>query len=110
MSALCTGHLYPPRKYFWCSFLLAASINPNATVRARRIMSVTPPGTEPSIFELVAQCLNCTMCPSRILNMVSQRNAFTVLMVMLIVTPTGIETNFYSFYPVAKVLPVQCAT
>ena len=33
-------------------------INPNATVRAGRIMSVTPPGIEPSIFELVAQCLN----------------------------------------------------
>jgi hypothetical protein len=33
-------------------------ISPNATACTRRIMSVTPPGTEPSIFELVAQCLN----------------------------------------------------
>jgi hypothetical protein len=51
------------------------------------------------------------MCPSRTLVMVKvTANECTILMVVLIVTPTGMQTNIYSLYPVAKVLPVQCAT
>jgi len=46
-----------PQEIFLVLISVSRYINPNATVHARR-MSVTPPGIEPSIFELVAQCLN----------------------------------------------------
>ena len=62
LSALRTGHLYPPRKYYWYSFLLEAEPTPVATVRPEGLCQWKIPmtlwGIEPETFRLVAQCLN----------------------------------------------------
>jgi hypothetical protein len=55
LSALCTGHLYPPGnipKYSWYSFLLQ-----NEGLCQWKI-PMTPSRIEPATFRLVAQCLN----------------------------------------------------
>jgi len=55
LSALCTGRLYPPRKYFWSLFVLEAD---STQVQWAWKIPMTPSGIEPATSRLVAQCLN----------------------------------------------------
>jgi len=62
LSALRTSRLYHPTKYSWYSFLLEAESTPapqcSQNDHIKRKIPVTPSGTEPATFWLVAQCLN----------------------------------------------------
>ena len=61
LSAVLTGRLYPPRKYYWYSFLLEAESTRGHSA-AGRIMSMKNSndtiGIEPATFWVVVKCLN----------------------------------------------------
>jgi len=62
LSAVCTGHLFPPQEISLVLIFVRSWVEPRATVQPERLsqlkIPVTPSGIEHATFRLVAQCLD----------------------------------------------------